>query len=101
MMNGTVAALKGFTNKCGMALSNGTIGAVLALTGYVANAIGQEPASAIRGITFIRFGVPALMAVLILIAIVFYPITEEMKERFHAEAEKCAESAAGEAHASV
>lgn len=33
MMNGTLAALKGFSNKCGIAIANGAVGAVLAATG--------------------------------------------------------------------
>lgn len=90
IMNGTVAALKGFTNKCGMALSNGIIGGVLAATGYIANAVGHEPAATIAGITGVRFGIPALMAAIILVAIICYPITEDMKKRFREKAQ-CAE----------
>ena len=82
VMNGTIAALKGFTNKCGMALSNGIIGGVLAATGYVANAIGNEPPATIAGITAVRFAIPSVMALVIVIAIHFYPITEEMKKKF-------------------
>ena len=87
MMNGTIAALKGFTNKCGMALSNGIIGGMLAATGYVANAIGNEPAETIAGITAVRFAVPSITALVIVIALRFYPITEEMKKKFRAKAE--------------
>lgn len=43
IMNGTIAALKGFSNKLGIALANGILSAVLAMTGYIANAVGQEP----------------------------------------------------------
>ena len=82
MMNGTISALKGFTNKCGMALSNGIIGGVLAATGYIANAIGHELPATIAGITAVRFAVPAAMALIIIIALRFYPITEDMKRKF-------------------
>ena len=91
MMNGTIAALKGFTNKCGMALSNGIIGGVLAATGYIANAVGQEPAATIAGITAVRFAVPSVMALIIVVAIYFYPITEEMKKDFRNMARKASE----------
>ena len=95
MMNGTIAALKGFTNKCGMALSNGIIGGTLAATGYIANAIGHEPIETIRGITAVRFAIPAVMALVIVIAIRFYPITEEMKKAFRAKAAAAGEGSAG------
>jgi len=42
VMNGTIAALKGFSNKLGIAVSNGVISGVLAVTGYVAGAIGSN-----------------------------------------------------------
>lgn len=73
IMNGTIAALKGFSNKFGIAAANGILSAVLAMTGYVANAIGQEPAATVLGITFVRFGSPAIMAVIAIIALLKYP----------------------------
>lgn len=82
MMNGMIASLKGFSNKCGIAISNGVVSGVLALTGYVANAIGQEPAATVTGITAVRFGGPALMAFIMIVALFFYPITETMKNKF-------------------
>lgn len=81
-MNGTIAALKGFSNKCGIAAANGIISGVLAATGYIANAIGQEPAATISGITAVRFAAPAAMALIAVIALIIYPITEETKKKF-------------------
>lgn len=81
-MNGTIASLKGFSLKCGIAAANGIISAVLAATGYIANAIGQEPAATVQGITAVRFAVPAVMALVAVIALAVYPITEEVKKKF-------------------
>lgn len=97
MMNGTVAAIKSFTNKCGMAFSNGIMGAVLAATGYIANAVGAEPPETIAGITGLRFGVPALMALITILLLRFYPITDELKQKFRAKSDCEAQGAKNEA----
>jgi len=73
IMNGTIAALKGFSNKLGIALANGILSAVLAMTGYIANAVGQEPQATVTGITLVRFGVPALMAAIAVCALFGLP----------------------------
>jgi len=83
LMNGTIAAIKGFSNKCGIAVSSALVSFILGATGYVAGAIGQEPAATVLGISFARFLVPAIMAVIVLIGIKFYPITNEMRARLH------------------
>ena len=80
-MNGTMAALKGFSNKAGIALANAAISFTLAATGYIANAIGQEPAAAITGITTVRFIIPAVCGVIIILALLKYPITEEKRKQ--------------------
>ena len=73
IMNGTIAALKGFSNKFGIAVSNGLLSSVLAMTGYIANAVGQEPQSTVTGITLVRFGVPMLMALIAVCALSSLP----------------------------
>ena len=42
VVNGTMAALKGFSNKAGIAISSAIVSFTLAATGYIANAIAQE-----------------------------------------------------------
>lgn len=79
VMNGTIAALKGFSNKFGIAASNGILSAVLAMTGYIANAIGQEPQATVNGITFVRFGVPMLMALIAVLALIRFPAPGSLK----------------------
>ena len=41
-LNGTISAIGGFL-LCGTAISNAILAGVLAATGYIANATGQEP----------------------------------------------------------
>ena len=73
VMNGTIAALKGFSNKFGIAASNGILSSVLAMTGYIANAVGQEPQATVTGITLVRFGVPMVMALIAVLALMRFP----------------------------
>ncbi len=82
MMNGIMAALKGFSNKCGIAITNGVLGAVLAATGYIAGAVGGQSAATMQGINLVRFAVPMVMALVILICLRFYPVTNEQKKNF-------------------
>ena len=79
VVNGTMAALKGFSNKAGIAISSAVVSFTLAATGYIANAIGQEPQAVITGITVARFVVPAICGVVIILALVKYPITDEVR----------------------
>lgn len=72
-LNGTVSAIGGFSYKCGNALSNAILAGVLAMTGYVPNAIGQEPQAVLTGINSVRFLVPLAATVLYIIFIQFYP----------------------------
>lgn len=72
-LNGTISALGGFSYKCGTAISNAILSIVLAVTGYIAGAIGQEPAAVLTGINSVRFLVPLVASVLYIIFIRFYP----------------------------
>ena len=80
VVNGTMAALKGFSNKAGIAISSAIVSFTLAATGYIANAIGQEPQAVITGITVARF--------VIILALVKYPITDEVRQKVRAVYEK-------------
>lgn len=89
--NGIISSIKGFAQKCGNTVVSSGILAVLAISGYVANAIGQQPESAMFAINFLRFGAPALTGIILLIALRFnpvakyYPEIEEMKRKMKAE----------------
>lgn len=79
-LNGTVAAIKGFSEKCGSTLNNSGVLAVLAVTGYIAGAIGGQPESVLLGIRLLRFGIPAITCVIIVICLKFYPVAKCRKE---------------------
>ena len=72
-MNGLISAIGGFSYKCGTAISNAILAGVLAATGYIAGAIGQQPESVLVGINSVRFLVPLAATVLYIIFIQFYP----------------------------
>ncbi len=80
-VNGTMAALKGFSNKAGIAASSAIISFTLEATGYVAGAIGQEPQAVIIGIGCARFLVPAICAAVVMLALMKYPVTDEKREK--------------------
>jgi len=72
-LNGTLSAIGGFAYKCGTAISNAIIAGMLAATGYIAGAIGQEPEAFMTGINAVRFLVPFIATVIYIILIQFYP----------------------------
>ena len=80
VVNGTVAALKGFSNKAGIAIASAVISFTLESTGYIAGAIGQEPDAVLTGITCARFLVPIICAVIVVLALFRYPVTPEKRE---------------------
>lgn len=77
-LNGTITAIGGFSYKCGAAITNALVAGVLAVTGYIAGAIGQEPPAVLLGINAVRFLAPCIACVLYIILIRFYP--EEKKQ---------------------
>lgn len=89
--NGVIASVKGFAEKCGTTVTNTGILAILAVSGYIPNAIGQEPASALFAINATRFGIPVIFAVIQLICLRKNPAEihraeiEEMKAKEAAE----------------
>lgn len=78
-LNGLISAIGGFSYKCGTAISNAILAGVLAVTGYIAGAIGQEPEAVLIGINSVRFLVPLAATVLYIIFIQFYP-EKKMRE---------------------
>ena len=49
---------------------------MLAATGYIAGAIGQQPDSFMTGINVVRFMVPFIATILYMVLIQFYPEKE-------------------------
>ena len=94
--NGLITAMGGFAYKCGAAISNAILAGVLAVTGYIANAIGGQPDAAMVGINSVRFLVPMIATIIYIILVQFYP--EKQLAKLQAERN---EKAAAEAEASV
>ncbi len=90
-LNGTIAAIEGFAEKCGTTLNNSGVLAVLAATGYIAGAIGGQPESALMGMRVLRFGIPAGTCIIIILCLMFYPVAKhygeirKMKEEMKAD----------------
>ena len=85
-LNGTISAIGGFSYKCGVAISNAILAGVLAVTGYIEGAIGQEPQAVLIGINSVRFLVPIAATILYIIFIQFYP-EKKMRELMEKKAE--------------
>ncbi|WP_051201091.1 MFS transporter [Butyrivibrio sp. XPD2002] len=89
--NGLVSSIKGFAQKCGNTVTNSGILAILAMSGYVAGAVGQQPESAMFALNFIKFGAPCITGLIVIACVVFGPIKkykneiEEMKRKMHSE----------------
>lgn len=78
--NGVVSSIKGFAQKCGNTVTNSGILAVLAVSGYIAGAVGQQPPSTLFAINFLRFGAPTLTAIILLFCLRFNPVEKHYKE---------------------
>lgn len=76
-LNATISAIGGFAYKCGTALSNALLAGMLAATGYVAGAIGQQPDAFMTGINSVRFLIPFIATIIYIALILFYPEKKE------------------------
>ncbi len=79
-LNGTLSALKGFSFKLGGAIGNTMILQVLALTGYIAGAVGHQTEATLVGINTMRFLTPTISAVVIILCLLKYPFEKYYKE---------------------
>ena len=74
-LNGIVSSVKGFAQKCGNTITNSGMLAILAICGFNAQLgpLGQSE-TAIMGTNLIRFMIPALVSVVILVIMLFYKL---------------------------
>lgn len=85
--NGVVASIKGFAQKCGNTVVSSGILAVLAASGYIAGAIGEQPESTMFALNFLKFGAPTITGIILIICVAKNPMAkyakeiEEMKEK--------------------
>ena len=78
-LNATIGAIRGFAIKCGAALTSGILMFTLSVTGYVANA-PEQTSAALTGMAFVRFLVPVVTAVVVILCLRTYPVTDKVKE---------------------
>ncbi|MBE5969127.1 MAG: MFS transporter [Lachnospiraceae bacterium] len=78
-LNGIVSAIRSFASKCGAGLAMSVITAILAIAGYAPNAFEQS-SSAMMGINMTRFGAPAIISIILIICMLFYPIEKHYGE---------------------
>lgn len=97
-LNGVVASVKGFAQKCGNTIVNSGMLAILAVCGFDAQLgpFGQSE-TAIAGTNAIRFLIPALVSVAILIIMIFYPLKKHLPEIAEMKEKIAAKRAAEEA----
>lgn len=81
VVNGTIAALKGFANKGGIAISSAVVSFMLSATGYIAGEIGAQPDAVLFGLRSARFLVPVICAVIIVICLSRYPVDNNMRAK--------------------
>jgi len=80
-LGAVITSIKTFCGKLGSAAASYSVLAMLALTGYVENVVGEgQSAAAVAGINLFRFGVPALCCVIVLLMAIFYPIRKHYGE---------------------
>lgn len=72
--NGVVSSIKGFAQKCGNTLNSSGLLAVLAISGYVAGEIGNQPASAMFALNFMKFGAPCITGIVLILCVALNPI---------------------------
>lgn len=84
VMNGTIAALKGFANKGGIAISSAVVSFTLSATGYIAGAVGEQPDAVLFGLRVSRFFVPVICAVVIVGCLRKYPVDNSIREKVKA-----------------
>ena len=78
--NGVISSIKGFAQKCGNTVVSSGILAVLAVSGYVAGAIGQQPDSAMFALNFLKFGAPCVTGIILIISVLINPVAKHYKE---------------------
>lgn len=74
--NGVISSIKGFAQKCGNTITNSGILAVLSVSGYIAGAIGQQPESTLIALNCLRFGVPAVTGIILILCVTKNPMNK-------------------------
>lgn len=90
-LNAVIASVKGFSFKCGSTITNSGILAVLAIFGFSTEFALDQPETAVMACNLLRFLIPAVVSILILVIMLFYPLKKyfpeiaKMKEKMAAK----------------
>lgn len=76
---GTLSALNGFIGKVGMAVASSIAAALLASSGYVANA-AQQPQTALDAISVMYIWIPIATNILSIVTFLFYDLDRKLPE---------------------
>lgn len=80
-LNGIISSVKGFAQKCGNTITNSGMLAVLAVAGFnAANGPFGQTESALFAVNAVRFLIPAGVSLVILILMLFYPLSKYAPE---------------------
>lgn len=78
--NGVVSSIKGFAQKCGNTLNSSGLLAVLAISGYVAGEVGNQPATAMFALRFMKFGAPCVTGLILILCVWKNPMQKYSKQ---------------------
>ena len=79
-VNGVISSIKGFAQKCGNTITSAGVLAILGASGYVAGDIEGQPASAMMAINIIKFGIPVILGILMILCLKFNPVEKHKAE---------------------
>lgn len=80
-MNGTIASIKGFCQKLGNSYVNAGLLALLGAFGYIAGAVGHQPESVQTLLNAIRFGLPSVLCLVVVILMKNYTLNDFLENR--------------------
>lgn len=78
--NGVISSVKGFAQKCGNTVVSSGILAALAVSGYVAGAIGEQPDATMFTLNFLKFGAPTITGIILVICVIISPVEKYAKQ---------------------
>lgn len=91
-MQGVLTSVGGFIEKVQAAIASAAIGAILVAVGYNAELYKDAttiPAELFKGLGLVMFGIPALLGIITVIIMVFYPLlNKDKRDEMYAEIER-------------
>ena len=79
--NGVISSIRSFAQKCGNTVVTSGILAVLSLSGYIPGAVGAQPESTMLALNLLKFGIPSIIGLMIILLVRFNPIRSFVEKR--------------------